>query len=260
MSLLITGIVIILTISILAYVIVGIVYSTSSVMQDIATSTIQLNKANTVLDSASVKTTLLSQGGSTVAGFFNVTMGDRTTRMGAANFTTLVGVKGGFEFQIAPSSIAADQTKNTARLVVYTDGGHTEIVDVPPFPQQTWVFLSILRDGRRFDVMYNDKIVASHRLDLYPTPISNPLIAGSPQLLGQAVHIFVANTRISPAQISQQRAKYVDMTGAIPSPYPVPFLPIPFGNLQASCIPGLTCDTVTKPPTNHLKAWKSIYA
>ena len=263
MSLLITSMVIILTVSILAYTIVGIIYSTSNVLQDLASSTIQLNKANTVLDSASVKSTLFSQGGSTVAGFFNVTMGDRTTRVGPTNFTTLIGVNGGFEVQIAPSSLSPEHATNTARLIVYTEGGSTkkmEVVELPPFPQQKWVFLSILRDGRRFDVMYDDKIVASHRLTLYPVPINNPLVAGSPQLLGQAVHIFVAGSRISPTVLSQQRAKYVDTTGAIPSTYPIPFLPIPFGDIQTVCIPGLTCDAVTRPPTNPLKAWRSLYA
>ena len=59
---------------------------------------------------------------------------------------------------------------------------------------------------------------------------------------------------------SEQRAKYVDTTGAIPSTYPIPFLPIPFGDIQTVCSPGLTCDAVTRPPTNPLKAWRSLYA
>ena len=229
------------------------------------------------MDSGTVKTSLLSQGGSTVAGFFNVQFGDRTVRMKDTNveftppaltYTTLLGVKGSFEFQIAPSRLFFDVSggndvqvpQSTAQLIVYTTHREFTTIPLPPLTQQKWIFISILRDGRRFDVMYDDKIVASHRIDVYPLSISNPLVIGDKALLGQAIHMFTKSSRATPNQISALRASYSDMTGQPPVKFPLPFLPIPFGNVQTACIPGMPCNPVSAPPSNALKAWSSRYA
>ena len=261
-ALIISGIIIVL-LSIVVYIIVAIVYSPSNLGKDLAPSALNLNKQSNVLDSASVKTTLLSQGGSTVSAFVNVQFGNRTTsinRSRETRFAILLGVKGSFEFQLTPST--ATQGQSTAQLVVYTEGagkGKEEIVELPPLPLQKWVYVSILRDGRRFDVMYDDPIVGSHRMDYYPIPTANYLTIGSSHFMGSAIHIFAEGYRLTPNQISQQRALYADMTGRPPIKFPLPFLPIPFGYMQTQCIPGLPCKAVSAPPTNRLKEWKSIY-
>ena len=279
MTFLITAFIVILIITLVTYTVVSIVHSSSNTYTDLLPSQTSLTAQTQLLDSGSVKTTLLSQGGSTVAGFVNVQFGDRTSRMTnpigpsglppppALTYTTLIGVKGAFELQIAPSRLYFDVSgspgvqmpQSTAQLVVYTTHKEFDAIPLPPLPQQTWVFLSILRDGRRFDIMYDDKIVASHRIDVYPMAIQNPLILGDKALLGQAVHFFTRNARATPNQISSLRASYSDMTGAPPVKFPLPFLPIPFGTVQTACIPGVSCNSVSKPPTNRLKAWSSLY-
>jgi hypothetical protein len=108
--------------------------------------------------------------------------------------------------------------------------------------------------------MYDDKIVASHRIDVYPLSIANPLVIGDKALLGQAIHMFTKSSRATPTQISALRASYSDMTGQPPVKFPLPFLPIPFGNVQTACIPGIPCNPVSAPPSNALKAWSSRYA
>ena len=280
MTILITATICMLILVLVVYTVMAIVYSSSNTYSDLLPSPTSLTAQTQILDSGSVKTTLLSQGGSTVAGFFNVQFGDRTTRMTdpiapigpnlppALTYTTLVGVAGAFEFQIAPSRLFFDVSggpnvqmpQSTAQLIVYTDHRNFDTIPLPPFPQQTWVFLSILRDGRRFDVMYDDKIVASHRIDIYPITVSNPLMIGAPPLLGQAVHLFTKSTRLTPTQISALRAPYSDMTGQPPIKFPLPFLPIPFGTVQTSCLPGMPCNPVSKPPANAMKAWSSRYS
>ena len=277
MTILITATICMLILVLVVYTVMAIVYSSSNTYSDLLPSPTSLTAQTQILDSGSVKTTLLSQGGSTVAGFFNVQFGDRTSRMTDSNveftppaltYTTLVGVKGAFELQIAPSRLFFDVSggsnvqipQSTAQLVVYTSHRNFDTIPLPPFPQQTWVFLSILRDGRRFDVMYDDKIVASHRIDVYPITVSNPLMIGAPPLLGQAVHLFTKSTRLTPTQISALRATYSDMTGQPPIKFPLPFLPIPFGTVQTSCLPGMPCNPVSKPPANAMKAWSSRYS
>jgi len=277
MAILVTAFIIILLVTVLTYTVIAIVNSSSNSYTDLLPSLTSLTAQTQILDSGSVKTTLLSQGGSTVAGFFNVQFGDRTSRMTDSNveftppaltYTTLVGVKGAFELQIAPSRLFFDVSggsnvqipQSTAQLVVYTSHKEFDAIPLPPLPQQTWVFISILRDGRRFDVMYDDKIVASQRIDVYPLAIQNPLVIGDKALLGQAIHMFTKSTRATPSQISALRASYSDMTGQPPVKFPLPFLPIPFGNVQTACIPGIPCNPVSKPPNNAMKAWSSRYS
>jgi hypothetical protein len=277
MAILVTSFIIILLVTIVTYTVIGIVYSSSNTYTDLLPSLTSLSKETQIVDSGTVKTSLLSQGGSTVAGFFNVQFGDRTVRMKDTNaeftppvltYTTLVGVKGSFEFQIAPSKLFFDgpggsnvqMPQSTAQLVVYTTHREFTTIPLPPLTQQKWIFISILRDGRRFDVMYDDKIVASHRIDVYPMAISNPLVIGDKALLGQAIHMFTKSSRATPNQISALRASYSDMTGQPPVKFPLPFLPIPFGTVQTACIPGMPCNPVSAPPSNALKAWSSRYA
>jgi len=277
MAILVTSFIIILLATIVVYVVIGIVYSSSNTYTDLLPTLTSLSAEKQIVDSGTVKTSLLSQGGSTVAGFFNVQFGDRTVRMNdilvgkelpAMSYTTLLGVKGSFEFQIAPSRLFFDVSggpnvqspQSTAQLVVYTTHREFITIPLPPLTQQKWIFISILRDGRRFDVMYDDKIVASHRIDVYPMAVPNPLVIGDKALLGQAIHMFTKSSRATPTQISALRASYSDMTGQPPVKFPLPFLPIPFGNVQTACIPGIPCNPVSAPPSNALKAWSSRYA
>jgi hypothetical protein len=66
------------------------------------------------------------------------------------------------------------------KLYVQTHKNRVEIIDLKPIPRQKWVHIAILRDGRRFDILYSGKIIASKRLDAVPQYYSNPLIFGSP--------------------------------------------------------------------------------
>jgi hypothetical protein len=230
---------------------------------------VSLTKTNYPIGSNQAYNLLLAGPGSTLAGLFNVSIGDRTNQTASAtttNYTTLFGVLGSMEFQLAPANLST--TDSTSRLLISTQSGATETISLPPLPAQKWVFIAILRDGRRYDVLYNDKIVASHRLDAYPnTAVQNQLQVGlSPasssapsRFLGNAIHLIALNYRMHPKDLAILRSTYVDTTGAPPIPLPFPF-PTSLPSLQTLCIPGVPCDPVTKPPPNHLQAWSSPYA
>jgi hypothetical protein len=171
----------------------------------------------------------------------------------------------GVEFQLAPAPTAEqgpNASKCTARLMItVVPGGPTgvEVMDLPPLPLQKWVFVAVLRDGRRFDVLYNGEVVASHRLAMYPKQVSSPITIGGPTFIGQAQHVLVAPRRLSPSEVAYQQAILSDTTGQPPVKFPLP-LPIPFGDLQTMCLPGLPCNPVNAPPSNQMKAWYSIYS
>lgn len=220
---------------------------------DLAPTLTPLNKKTDLLSSNQATTTFISGQGGTITGLFNVHMGDRTVALGATNYKTLVGIGGTVELQLVPAN-ASSPTKSTARLKI-----GSEIVNLPPFPQQTWVFLAILREGRRFDVMYNNKIVASHRLDNYPRPTQNTLQMGGSAFLGNAIHINVVGRRLAPQELATMRASISDTTGAPPTPLPFPF-PFSLPSFRNFCLPGLPCNPVTTPPADTMKQWNSMYS
>jgi len=221
--------------------------------KDLAPNMLSLN-TNTNLLSSSEAGLFTSGGGGTLSALVNVDIGNRTASMNMSSFSMLLGIQNGIELQLAPAS--ANQT-STARLLIATVNG-PEAINLPPFPLQKWTFVTILREGRRFDVMYDTQIVASHRLEAYPTPTVTPISIGSSNLIGQAKHVIVASNRLSPQDVANLRAQYSDTTGAPPPPSPFPFS---FGlpNFMSFCIPGLPCDSITTPPANSMKSWSSLY-
>jgi hypothetical protein len=242
----------ILLICIVVYVLVAYYYTKAAPL-DLVPKMTSLNTKTDIYSSNLAATQFLSGAGGTIAGLFNVHMGDRTMALGSTNFTTLLGVVGSVELQLVPAN-PSSPTKSTARLKI-----GNEIIDLPPFPQQSWVFLAIMREGRRFDVMYNNQIAASHRLENYPTATANTLQMGGPAFLGNAIHVSIINRRLLPAELAALRASYTDTTGAPPTPLPFPF-PFSIPSFQTFCIPGLPCNPVTTPPPNTMKRWNSIYS
>jgi len=243
-------------------------------IKDYMPSEVSLSTATNAISSNEASKILLSGPGATLAGLFNVTIGDKTSQTATPatnNFSTLFGMRGSIEFQLAPANIS--NPNSTAQLLITTNARGsdnkllTEAIPLPPLPAQKWTFIAILRDGRRFDVLYNDQVVASHRLTYYPnTGVQNQVQVGQSPLtktaprrfLGSAKHLFAFNYRMPPGELAALRAKYVDTTGA--PPIPLPF-PSPFNlTFPSFCIPGLPCNPVNQPPPNSLQAWSTPYS
>lgn len=242
----------VIVLAIITYIIIRYVYAKATI-QDLSPNTLSLAKPNPVYNSDAVRDNLLTKGGSSFMSFINLRFGDRTQDLGE-NYQMIFGIKDCIEFQVSP---------NAARLSVATRGQKVQVetIDLPKFPTQKWIFLAILRDGRRFDIMYDDRIVASQRLDNYPIVLQNPLVIGNSKFLGNAVHVLVAPYRLTPGEVSIQRAKLADTNGEPPaaetSTFGLP--PLPFTGLRSECIPGLPCKPITKPPKNNMKAWSTPY-
>jgi hypothetical protein len=130
---------------------------------------------------------------------------------------------------------------------------------LPPIPKQKWVFIAILRDGRRFDVIYDNKIVASHRLEFYPVIISSPLTVGGTGLDGKVIHVMVNSKRLNPYDIERERVARVDTNNMVLEANQID-TSLPGLKLFARCPPGLPCDPITTPPQNNLVQWNTPYA
>lgn len=218
-----------------------------------------------------VQQDLLASGSSTVMGLFYLRPGDRTLRYATQDkHIPLLQVENNWSLEIAPGP--KEKTEHSARLRVRTRGNgqpHDEVLELPPFPKQKWVGLAILREGRRFDVLYNGRIVASQRLENYPVVISSPMTMGNKGVEGTAIHVTASPRRLTPEEVERERLRHVDTNGMPVEAKWSPFsalhaLPLPFSlpSLQAQCPPGLPCEGVTQPPRGKsvLYEWNTPYA
>jgi hypothetical protein len=240
------------------YIIVYVIYPGSG-NSDILMSKTLLNAKNDILMSDVTQKTLLAGSGSTVMGFFYLLGGDRTSKY-INNYTPLIQIENNWYFEISPSAIG-NESSNVRLRVQTNDAGSLkqEIIELPPIPKQKWVFIAILRDGRRFDIIYDNQIVASHRLEYYPVVISSPLSIGNKGLDGSAIHIMINSIRLSPTAVERERLAHIDTNNTVLEAESID-ISLPGMKLFSQCPPGLPCDSITKPPSNNLLQWKTPYA
>jgi len=202
---------------------------------------------------------VLGSNGTTVMGFFKLNGGDRTSKY-KNQYTPLMYVENNWYLEISPAPMGKEES--SARLRVQTnDTGALkyEIIDLPAVPKQKWMFIAILREGRRFDVIFQNQIVASQRLLNYPVVISSPLSVGNKGLDGSVIHVIVNATRLSPTEVERTRVSYVDTNNMVTEANSIQ-MSFPAIKLFSECPPGLPCDPVTKPPSNNLVQWSTPYA
>ena len=218
-----------------------------------------LNVAAPAASSDLTQQLILSTNGSSVMGFFKLMGGDRTNKY-KNRYTPLLYVENNWYLEISAAPMGKDES--AARLRVQTNHMgilQYEMIELPSIPKQKWVFIAILREGRRFDVLYQNEIVASQRLQNYPVVISGPLMVGNKGLDGSVIHVLVNGKRISPTEAERARVSFVNTNNTVIESHPFD-ISLPGIKLFSQCPPGLPCDPVTKPPSNSLTQWSTPYA
>lgn len=159
------------------------------------------------------------------------------------------------QLQLLPGGVS--QPPKTRLLVRTQKGsGENEYIDLPMFPEQRWVHVAIVREGRRFTIYYNGEPVASKRVVYYPVINSSQLVIGNSSLFGE-----FALPRFASIALSQQEVKEVlsETSNTKYEPYkPMDIL----GSFQSlGCPNGIFCFNVTSQPTAFpMKTWSSPYA
>ena len=225
---------------------------------DVLTTIAQLETKTDIVTQDITYRTILGTGTSTVMGFFYLQDGNRTQTYNNTYIPILYCANNWWlEISYAPNG-----NHTTAQLRVHTNKNNTtkkETIELPSIPKQKWVFIAILRDGRRFDVIYDNQIVASKRLKYYPVVISSPLSIGDKQCKGKATHIIINSKRLLPNEVETKRRAYVDSNNHVLEDNQIISL-LPNMKFAAECLPGLPCDPVTKPPQNKMLKWNTPYA
>jgi hypothetical protein len=251
--------VVLILIAVTIYLVVFVIYPGGGNNDVLSTLTPLSAKMDIVMPDVTQKT-LLGTNGGTVMGMFNFMNGDRTANY-SNNYTPFLQIANNWFLEV--SNAPNDKQHTSARLRVRTQAqgssARDEMIELPPIPKQKWIFIAVLRDGRRFDVIYNNKIVASQRLEQYPAVISSPLSIGNKGLDGAAIHVIINGTRLSPIDIERTRLTLVD-TNKLVLEANTFNTSLPMISLLAECPSGLPCNPVTQPPVNQILKWSTPYA
>lgn len=153
------------------------------------------------------------------------------------------------DIPVTPDAGKINKTNN-GRLQIMNDKGETEAIELPAIPYQKWIQVAILREGRRYDVMYNDTTVVSQRLKHLPAIRKNGLNAGGEGLIGEFGLVRVASRRLTVGEIQYERSKTSDTRGK-------PNLQII--NEGVACKGAYCPKTTSIPPQSPLMFWGSPY-
>ncbi len=221
-----------------------------------------LESSSIVLNSDDTRRMLFGQSGSSLAVYVFLKGVDKTTR--ADNEAPILfSIPGVLEFRYGFT--AENSLGSNTELVVYTTNTSAteptrEVISVPNFPAQKWIALTILRDGRRFDVMYNNKVVASKRLAYMPAYRSSPLTFGGPAVYGTFSQGRVFNYRLSLSDVRAELARTSNTrfaSSTAPTPESTSFIS-PLDIFR--CPGGVFCGKDTPPPKSPLQMWETPYA
>jgi hypothetical protein len=216
-----------------------------------------LSKESVVLDSDATRAILFGEGGSTLMVYIYVKGLDKTAKVNEVS-PTILRIPDVLELRCNASheKVSAElaiSTRNTA-----TGKTGAEVMNLPSIPLQKWICFTVLRDGRRFDVMYNDKVVASKRLAHMPAYMSSELRMGSVGALGVYNMGRVFNYRLSFADVKTELVRTSDSrhkpTNAGAG--------VEMGSIFDifRCPGGILCRDSTPAPKNPVEVWETPYA
>ena len=195
---------IIIVLAIIAFIVylgLMIYYKYKNTRNNFIVSGGNLSKETKVLNAEEGSEEFFKKEGGTLCMYIRLQNGDKTVNINETH-PTLLKVKGIMEVNVVNGGLGVElviTTKNTK-----TSRSAREIIKLPPIPRQKWINFCILREGRRFDVLYNGKIVASKRLTYVPVYVSSPIIIGNPKLNGEFINGFVYSYRMNARDLKEE--------------------------------------------------------
>jgi hypothetical protein len=124
-----------------------------------------------------------------------------------------------------------------------------ETIPLPEIPFQKWTFITIAREGRRFDVYYNGKLVMSKRAAF------GPITAGDPNLMGKIAFVQTFPQKLSQPEVMEKYKANSDTTGQ-----PTISAPGSIFDYLPNCKDGGCISGPKMRPTSPLLDWQTQYA
>jgi hypothetical protein len=132
-------------------------------------------------------------------------------------YTTLFTIGGNVSFEVMTAPDASRQGRATAQLVVHTTASPSttiETLQLPPIEYQKWVMITVAREGRRFDIYYNDTLVHSEKThNMYVNTALLGTDAGSTSVTGMLVLASMIKKRLTSLDVSQKYKEMADTRG-----------------------------------------------
>lgn len=132
-----------------------------------------------------------------------------------------------------------------------------ETIPLPNLLMQKWTCVTIGREGRRFDVYYNGKLVTSKRTQ-YTVDIRTavgPIFAGDPKLMGKVALAEAYPEKLTASAILEKYKSNSDTTGA-----PNVMNQLDIFQFIPNCEGGNCNQGPTVRPTSPLQDWQTRYA
>ena len=201
-----------------------------------------------------VKDLFLSPSSATILVYIRYQMNNKTPTIGHDDPIRILQLGNSLQLQLSQNNGIY-----TTKLAIRTQGysTQTEYIKLNDFPEQKWIHLAIVREGRRYTVYYNGTIAGSDRTQYFPTINSSQFTIGDNRLNG-----FFALPKLIPTvyridDIMNDLKKTSDTRHEpyMPSESSGSFFP------SLGCPNGLLCFSTSSQPTlNPLKIWKTPYA
>lgn len=232
-----------------------------NVMESLSPKSGLLNKPTQVGYPGQPRDAFLTPAGATFSVYLFAAVNSKTPSLGNTQVPIILFRFGDvLKFQIVPGGV---ETPPKTQLVVQTQNpsvvNSMEVLDVADFPQQTWVHLVVVREGRRYTVYYNGKVVTSTRTLFVPAINSASLILGDQRLQGEFGLPKLAPTPYHLEEIVKELQSTADTRH---EPYLTDFWStMNFSLVKFGCPDGLFCfSTEGAPMLDPLKRWTSPYA
>ena len=144
-------------------------------------------------------------------------------------------------------------TSNVAKVQVVFE----ETIPLPEIPFQKWTLVTIAREGRRFDIYYNGKIVASKRTQnvVDVRAAYGPIVAGDPNLLGKLAFVESFPEKLTQSQVEAKYKENADTTGQ-----PRVSAPLNVFDYLPNCEGGGCITGPKMRPGSPLLDWETQYA
>ena len=144
-------------------------------------------------------------------------------------YNSIFNISGIVGLEVLNAPDASRQGKAMSQLILKTEGQpiqqgssasqkYIETITLPPIPLQKWTMVTVAREGRRFDVYYNDTLVLSQKAMYMPiSNISNSsfsgITSGSQGMVGQIALANVYNYRLTSSDVVGKYKEFADTRG-----------------------------------------------
>lgn len=191
-------------------------------------------------------------------------VGNDCSRCRHLGYLNILNISNTVRIELLTAPDASRQNAAGTQLIVRTVGMKSdkqtyfeETIVLPDIPYQRWTMITIAREGRRFDIYYNDKLVTSKRTQyaLDSRMAFSSIVAGDPDLYGKVALVETFPQKLSLLDIQDNYSKKATTTGE-------PILPqeLEVTDLLPICKDGNCIKGPAVKPATPFMDWETKYA